>query len=110
MKKCIFLLTVFNWLFVNNGYVFGQNNKTIRLGERSLEVQQIELSGINYDCLVPLDVAANNLKNVIDGEIEIISFVDYPINLYIKGQSNYDQHFIDVKINCITSLKSQMEN
>lgn len=92
-----FSLTVLNWLLVNNCFVYGQNNKTIRLGERSLEVQQIELSGINYDCLVPLDVAANNLKNVIDGEIEIISFVDYPINLYIKGQSNYDQHFIDVK-------------
>lgn len=67
------------------------------MGERSLEVQQIELSGINYDCLVPLDVSANNLKNAVDGEIEIISFVDYPINLYIKGEGNYETYFDNVK-------------
>lgn len=97
MKKFYILIVAFGFLFLNNFEIIGQSKSTIRLGERSLEVQQIELSGINYDCLVPLDVSANNLKNAVDGEIEIISFVDYPINLYIKGEGNYETYFDNVK-------------
>lgn len=97
MKRIALIITILNVLILNNAFLVGQSNRTIKLGERSLEVQQIELSGINYDCLVPLDVSANNLKNAINGEIEIISFVDYPINLYIKGEGSYDTYFSNVK-------------
>lgn len=92
--KRLLIFTVVTLLWMVSVKVAGQNNDhKLRLGTRSLKIEELNFINFSTQYIIPADIAAANVIDNFSNNVSIFSIVGYPISMFLEDNVNLNNYF-----------------